>query len=74
VVRKACGANFINQALHISTDWTVSVFHCRGLSRWRDFPPHANQYVDKFDIASMSKTKSAGEQGIIRIKTFIVLY
>ncbi|SPE32083.1 hypothetical protein SBA6_170029 [Candidatus Sulfopaludibacter sp. SbA6] len=30
-------------------------------ARRRDFPPHANQYVDKFDIASMSKTKSAGE-------------
>ncbi len=28
LVRKACGANFINQSLYLSTDLMMSAFHC----------------------------------------------
>jgi hypothetical protein len=33
VVRKAEGANFINQSLYISTDWEMPVFQRFDLSR-----------------------------------------
>src|SRR5579875_2072295 len=33
-LRNACGANFMNQSLYISTDFAMSVFHCCGLSRF----------------------------------------